>query len=254
VTGLPGGGFVVAWEDDSGVGISTAAVIRLQAFDGSGNKIGGETVVNTTTTGPQVQPSIAALADGRVVVTWTDATQSGSPTAGHALRMQIVDPRDGIVTGTPGSETLYGHDLVNDEISAGAGNDILFGLRGDDALYGGAGNDTLNGGVGADDMIGGTGNDTYIVDNIGDTVTENPNEGTDTVKTTLSSYTLGPNVENLTFIGTGSFAGTGNVLANIITGGAGNDALTGGGGNGHTKRRRRRRQNVRWHRQRHLHR
>ena len=119
----------------------------------------------------------------------------------------------------------------DDTLNGGAGNDTLNGFAGNDTLNGGAGNDVLNGGVGADVMSGGTGNDTYYVDNAGDTVTENPNEGTDTVKTTLSSYTLGPNVENLTFIGSGSFVGTGNVLANIITGGAGNDTLTGGGGN-----------------------
>ena len=43
----------------------------------------------------------------------------------------------------------------------------------------------------------------------------------------LDAYTLGANVENLTFIGAGNFTGTGNALANAITGGAGNDTLNG---------------------------
>jgi Ca2+-binding RTX toxin-like protein len=107
---------------------------------------------------------------------------------------------------------------------------MLFGLRGDDALYGGAGNDGLNGGLGADLMYGGTGNDSYTVDNAGDEVTENSGEGTDTVGTTLSSYTLGADVEKLIFIGSGSFAGTGNSFSNVITGGSGNDTLRGGTG------------------------
>ncbi|CDZ68405.1 Hypothetical protein, partial CDS, partial [Neorhizobium galegae bv. orientalis] len=38
------------------------------------------------------------------------------------------------------------------------------------------------------------------------------------------------NVENLVYSGSGNFAGTGNVLANTITGGAGNDTLNGGAG------------------------
>ncbi|MGO8148184.1 hypothetical protein AB9F42_36310, partial [Rhizobium leguminosarum] len=71
-----------------------------------------------------------------------------------------------------------------------------------DTLSGGDGNDTLNGGAGADSLIGGAGDDTYIVDNAGDSVAENADEGTDTVKTVLASYTLGVNVENLTYIGT----------------------------------------------------
>ncbi|NKF30848.1 calcium-binding protein, partial [Pseudomonas sp. BGM005] len=83
----------------------------------------------------------------------------------------------------------------------------------------------------ADILIGGVGDDAYIVDNVADVVTERPNEGADLTKTTLSSYALTNNVENLTFIGTGDFAGTGNRLANTITGGAGNDTLDGGAGN-----------------------
>lgn len=67
-------------------------------------------------------------------------------------------------------------------------------------------------------MTGGTGNDTYIVDDFGDVVIENFNGGTDIVRTTLSSYDLTDNVEELVFTGNGSFIGTGNSIANIITG------------------------------------
>jgi Ca2+-binding RTX toxin-like protein len=79
-------------------------------------------------------------------------------------------------------------------------------------------------------MVGGLGNDTFVVDSVADVVIENVAEGTDTVQTTLNNYTLGANVENLTFTGAGDFSGTGNDLANTITGGAGNDALDGGFG------------------------
>ncbi|MDO3437076.1 protease, partial [Rhizobium sp. CBN3] len=60
---------------------------------------------------------------------------------------------------------------------------------------------------------------------------EGLNAGTDLIKTALSSYTLGNNVENLQYTGSGSFTGTGNTLVNTITGGAGNDTLDGGIGN-----------------------
>ncbi|MGO8069770.1 M10 family metallopeptidase C-terminal domain-containing protein, partial [Rhizobium leguminosarum] len=116
---------------------------------------------------------------------------------------------------------------------AGTGNDldnVITGGAAIDTLSGGAGNDTLNGGAGADTMIGGTGDDTYVVDNAGDSVTENAAAGTDTVRTILAAYTLGANVENLTYIGTAAFVGTGNSLANTITGGVGNDTLNGGAG------------------------
>ena len=109
-------------------------------------------------------------------------------------------------------------------------NNIITGGAGADTLSGGSGNDTLDGGSGSDSMSGGLGNDTYIVDNATDTVNELAGEGTDTVQAVINAYTLGANVENMTFIGSGNFSGTGNALNNIITGGAGADTLSGGGG------------------------
>ena len=125
---------------------------------------------------------------------------------------------DRVIFTSTGNFTGTGNALAN-VLTGGAGNDTLIGL---------GGNDRLDGGPGADTMVGGAGNDAYYVDNVGDTVTELAGEGIDTVRTTLASYTLGTEVERLTFAGTGNFTGIGNGLANIITGGAGNDTLEGG--------------------------
>ena len=62
-------------------------------------------------------------------------------------------------------------------------------------------------------------------------MTEAASAGTDTVQTTLAAYTLAANVENLAFTGVGEFTGTGNALANVITGGISFNTLNGGGGN-----------------------
>ena len=64
------------------------------------------------------------------------------------------------------------------------------------------------------------------MDNTGDVVTENANEGTDTVQASVT-YTLAANVENLTLTGTGNINGTGNTLDNVIIGNSGNNVLTG---------------------------
>lgn len=109
-----------------------------------------------------------------------------------------------------------------------AGPNLILGLGDNDVLIGGAGNDILDGGTGIDIMLGLGGNDTYVVDNVGDVVSELPNSGVDTVKTTLGAYSLGADVENLTYTGVGSFTGTGNNLANVIIGGAGADTISGG--------------------------
>jgi Ca2+-binding RTX toxin-like protein len=135
-----------------------------------------------------------------------------------------------IIIGTSRSETLTGTAFADSIIGAG-GKDILLGLAGDDLLAGWKGDDQLRGGFGNDTMIGGRGNDTYSVDSAGDQLLELDNKGTDTVRTTLASYTLGSNLENLAFIGSGNFAGTGNVRSNLIVGRSGNDTLDGKEGN-----------------------
>ena len=49
------------------------------------------------------------------------------------------------------------------------------------AIVGTGGDNVLDGDTGADTMFGGAGNDAYLLDNIGDSVIENANEGSDTV-------------------------------------------------------------------------
>jgi Ca2+-binding RTX toxin-like protein len=96
-------------------------------------------------------------------------------------------------------------------------------------LVGNAGNNILNGFAGADAMRGGTGNDSYFVDDAGDQVVENPNEGTDTVYAT-AHLRLSANVETLVLQGDADLQGYGNALANTIYGNAGNNLLDGAGG------------------------
>jgi len=119
---------------------------------------------------------------------------------------------------------LTGTSAIN-----GTGNSLANLITGNGAsntLSGGAGNDTLNGGAGADSMAGGEGDDSFIVDNLGDVVSELAGEGTDLVLSSVS-HTLGAEVENLTLTGTGAINGTGNSLANLIIGGIGANVLNG---------------------------
>ena len=140
--------------------------------------------------------------------------------------------------GTEDSETLSGNvtddtlsGLGGDDIlNGGAGHDSLHGGSGSDQLNGSAGNDVLDGGIDADVMSGGSGNDIYVVDNVGDTVTEQTGQGTDTVQSNIS-YTLGANLENLTLTGNAAINGTGNSLNNTLVGNSAANVLSGGTGN-----------------------
>lgn len=102
-------------------------------------------------------------------------------------------------------------------------------------LTGNAEANLLDGGAGKDTMIGGAGDDTYVVNMVGDVVTESLSNakggGIDTVESavTFSLAALG-NVDNLTLTGNGNTSGTGNGLANLLVGNSGNNVLNGGAG------------------------
>ncbi len=103
-------------------------------------------------------------------------------------------------------------------------------ITGIENATGGSGNDTFVGDAQVNAFAGGAGNDTYFVDSA-DVITEGAGAGTDSVFTASAIYTLSANVDNLTFIGSGGFTGTGNGLANVITGGIAADTINAAGGN-----------------------
>ncbi|HRM67977.1 MAG TPA: PKD domain-containing protein, partial [Thauera phenylacetica] len=78
------GGFVTAWasysQDGSGWGI------YAQRYANDGSAVGAEFRVNSTTSGEQYEPEVAALADGRFVVVWRDNGQDGSSYGVYAQR------------------------------------------------------------------------------------------------------------------------------------------------------------------------
>ncbi|MGL4280435.1 MAG: peroxidase family protein [Albidovulum sp.] len=203
--------------DPSGPATPTFS-FQWQSFNGTAwVNIAGATLASFTPGAAQVNQPI------RVQVSFQDA--------GGWIETVFSDPTTVVgdsFNGNGAANTFNG--TAGDDFANGqAGNDVLNGNAGNDTLIGGTGADTLNGGLGADSMNGGGGNDRFIVDDVGDVVIDNGG-GTDRVDTTLNSYSLVAGVEQLLFIGTGNFAGTGTSGANTITGSAGNDTLDGAGG------------------------
>ena len=192
-----------------------ATATALTSYTLSGTAEAGSTVVLSNGTATPLG-TVTAAANGA----WSFTLAPGTPTnivstitaTATDLAGNVSAPvlAVGLIVGTAGNDTLTANG-ANATIPT-----LILGLNGDDVL---------TDGTGADTMAGGAGNDTYIVRNVGDVVIEAANEGTDTVQTTLGSYTLGANLENLTYTGTGNFTGTGNSLNNVITGGAGNDTF-----------------------------
>ncbi|WP_219340975.1 calcium-binding protein [Sphaerotilus sulfidivorans] len=176
---------------------------------------------------PMQGADLGGRLSGAQIVRFADGSQWGP----DALRTLAL-------TGTAGNDSIRGSYLA----------DTLSGMEGSDTLLGYEGDDWLDGGSWMDVMYGGTGNDTYVVNHMYDQTIEFASEGTDTVISSVTEWTLNAHVENLTMIGSAWF-GYGNASANVIVGSqrsnelygldgddtiygmGGNDTIIGGAGN-----------------------
>ncbi|MEA1648893.1 hypothetical protein UAJ10_07660 [Nitrospirillum sp. BR 11164] len=213
-----------------------SANVENLTFIGTGNFSGTGSILNNQLTGGAGDDTLDGAAGVDTLIGGVGNDTYVVDNAGDVVREDAGAGTDTVRT-TLANYTLGANvenlTYIGSAAFNGTGNElnnVITGGAGNDSLTGGAGDDTLDGGAGNDTLVGGTGNDVYVVDSVTDVVTEAAGAGTDEVRTTLASYTLGANVENLTYTGSGGFTGTGNALANVITGGAGADVLDGGTG------------------------
>ncbi|MEH0887407.1 Ig-like domain-containing protein, partial [Enterobacter sp. UNJFSC 003] len=98
VAAMPDGGAIVVWQSASGDG--SGSCVMGQMLDAKGQPVGGEFVVNTTTSGDQTAPQVAVLADGTFEVVWS----SGSYIKGQKFTYSYDS--DGVMNGvaTSGAE------------------------------------------------------------------------------------------------------------------------------------------------------
>lgn len=226
------------------------ALVGLNAQDNNGGTANGSLIVNfngqTVTVAGHFTGNNAQTGVERI--NFNDGSFAGYLLGVDDYLVSRVDAAAGRnLAASTVNNFIAGEQGVDDTITGGSGNDLIFGGTGDNTLNGGAGddllvggsgagdNDLLDGGLDADTMVGLGGNDTYVVDDVADVVVEAAAAGTDEVQTELAAFSLElvDNVENLTYTGVDadSFVGTGNALANVISGGDLADTLSGLGGN-----------------------
>jgi Ca2+-binding RTX toxin-like protein len=206
VAALAGGEFVVAWQERTTVGNEANNWgIRFQRFAADGQKLGGETVVNTTLAGDQTRPDVRALADGSFVVAWVEGTGTvkarGFAADGTALQNEVtvgtsalataipnvvvtsdgrvvvnwdtangsdarvLDNRPYQLYGTTGNDAIYGHDIGHSQV-----HDIIVLGVGNDTAFGVGGNDYVYGGAGADLIYGNEGVDVLLGEDGNDSI------------------------------------------------------------------------------------
>jgi Ca2+-binding RTX toxin-like protein/subtilisin-like proprotein convertase family protein len=127
------------------------------------------------------------------------------------LANEGTDTVDSSVTFTLGA------NVENLRLAAAGGAINGTGNGANNVLTGNAASNVLNGGVGADTMIGGASNDFYTIDNAGDVITEQANEGFDYVYSSIS-FTWFGNIEYAIATGAAALTGTGDGNVNTFDG------------------------------------
>jgi Ca2+-binding RTX toxin-like protein len=248
LNGGDGNDFLSGYSGNEGVGGNDAADTllggagndTLRGFDGNDSLVGGDgddnlrgDAGNDTIDGGAGNDGVGYRFDN------IGLNQGASFSASVVVANQTITLSDGrggtdtlsnveyvIITGSSFDDTLTGSG-GGDQITGGAGNDSINGGNGDDFhLAGGAGNDTINGGSGTDYAVydlsastapvqfdGGAFTHTFagtVADGLG---------GTDTVS----------NIEGFLITGgSGNDQLTGSLGDDLLNGGAGNDTLVGG--------------------------
>ena len=164
--------------------------------------------------------------------TWISGAKGSFSLARGAYEAEDLLVRQTDTAGNPSVAAASSADIVVDAATAMVGTrsaNTLTGGGGNEALYALGGNDVLDGGAGSDTLWGGSGNDTYRVRDLGDVVVETSLQGSDTLQSFVSAYSLPANVEFGRVMNvTGSL--TGNPLANILYASRGSNVLDGSGG------------------------
>lgn len=196
--------------------VSNASTIRI---DGIGNGL------NNTITGTNQTNFLDGGKGADTLIGGIGADTYFVDNVGDVVVEESTFGRDTVMASVNYALTAFVEDLT----LTGVANLTATGNGQANILRGNTGHNTLDGGAGADTLSGGKGNDTYIIDNVGDLVSEAGNAGVDTARASVS-ITLASNVENLVLTGAASINGIGNGLANVITGNSGANIIRAGGG------------------------
>jgi Ca2+-binding RTX toxin-like protein len=134
------------------------------------------------------------------------------------------------VAGQTSSHALIEGTSFNDKLTGTNDRDKILGFGGQDSILGGNGDDTISGGESQDTIDGGAGSDTadYAEKTAAVTVRLNGSRWVDVRVGNVREDRI-KNIENVTG-GSGNDALTGDQFKNVLTGGAGNDLLDGKAG------------------------
>jgi hypothetical protein len=135
------GDFVITWQsyDQDGDGFG----VYFQRYDASAIAIGSETIVNTTTTRQQINPSISLDENGNFIIVWTDNTTDGN---GEGVFGQLFNA-DGTTNGNEFQVNTTTSNMQNHPqvaMTTGGAFSVVWSSYGQDGQYTGIYNQSYN--------------------------------------------------------------------------------------------------------------
>jgi hypothetical protein len=120
------GDFVVVWPSNGSFASDTSLhSIQGQRYDSAGSAVGGQFQVNTYITSLQINPSVAADADGDFVVVWESLGSPGGDTSGTSILGQRYASAGGAVGGEFQVNTYTTGAQSEPSVAAGAEGDFV---------------------------------------------------------------------------------------------------------------------------------
>ena len=222
----------------NGASLLVEAAAKIRGSGTAKTRVGSTAAQNTTLS---QDGSVVYANNDSVRIIQTSANQRVIGSKGNdtfvvmSQDARIEDPKGGTDTvETKVNFSLKDFGFIENLTAAPGTADVTLGGNSKaNIITGNAGNNKLDGGVDTakDTLTGGAGNDTYVIRDTLDSVVETSSGGDDTIETTNANFSLSfTNVENVTYIGTGSATLAGNKSANKLTGGTLGDTLFGGSG------------------------
>jgi VCBS repeat-containing protein len=111
ISALSGNRFIATWSSTDGIDDDSGYGVKARIFDGSGNPLGSEFLVNQNTDANQLEPTVTGLSDGGFAIAWRtdDGTIDGNRAA---IVARIYDSNGEPVAVDDGNLTFTQADLL----------------------------------------------------------------------------------------------------------------------------------------------
>lgn len=208
-TEITNAGTILATTSGSGgVGIDINSFGNSATISNSGT-VSGRIGILLLTSDAEITNEKGGRIIGHEVGVQMDSTGVGNSLTNFGTIM-AVDPDDFAIQGGDDGDKVVNKGTILGKIDLGDGDDTF----------------DFRGGLLDSVVAGGEGDDTLITKKASVVLSEQADDGIDTVKSTVG-YTLGDNVEQLILLGKKTASATGNTGDNVITGNTGRNLLVG---------------------------